>query len=511
MYSGVVMSNFHYDLCVIGGGINGAGIARDAAGRGLSVLLVEAADLGGATSGASTKLIHGGLRYLEHGHLWMVRGALKERERLMGIAPHLITPMAFVLPYDEGQRPEWMLLLGLFLYDNLMGVGVVPGSKRLDFTDQRDEVYGDPLADAIDRGFLYYDGWCDDTRLVVLNALDAAEKGAAVCTRTICGALDALEDRWQVGLNDAVSGEAYQVTASMVVNATGPWVRGMLNATGLGTDDPDLPGVRLVKGSHVVLPRQYEGGHSYILQQPDGRIIFVIPYERDYTLVGTTEEEFEGNPAQARCSEAEAAYLVKAYNRSFEKTISVDDLIFTYSGVRPLVQDRHENASAVGRGYKIYHHKRYAPPLLSVFGGKLTTYRDVSEKVVDKLMRLSGRSGAGWTADWCLPGGDLGGLSLETYAAQQGEKYPFLPSEVLERYVRSYGSLMDFFLQGAESLSDMGEHYGDGVFEAEVFYLVRYEWARDIEDILWRRSKLGLHISEKTIGNIVKALDGIDK
>ncbi|MCB1784247.1 MAG: glycerol-3-phosphate dehydrogenase [Alphaproteobacteria bacterium] len=503
------MSSQHFDLCIIGGGINGAGIARDAAGRGFSVLLVEAADLGGATSGASSKLIHGGLRYLEHGAFGMVRGALKERERLMGIAPHLITPMEFILPYDQGQRPEWIIRLGLFLYDNLVGVGAVPGSRRVDFTSERGEVYGAPLGDAYEKGFSYYDGWCDDTRLVVLNAVDAAEKGAQVLTRTICTSLAEESGRWRVGLKDAVSGAEDFVSASMVVNATGPWVRGFLNALDLGQDDPDLPDVRLVKGSHIILPRRYEGAHSYLLQQPDGRIVFVIPYERDYTLVGTTEVDFDDNPAAAQCSDDEAAYLCAAYSRFFKKHVTPKDMIFTYSGVRPLVDDGHQKASDVGRGYRIYHHKRFAPPLLSVFGGKLTTYRAVAEDVVNRLVRLSGRSGAPWTAAWSLPGGDLGNLSLSTYEERQKERYSFLPDDVLFRYVRSYGSRMDFFLQGAEDIEGLGVHYGDGVFEAEVFYLVRYEWARTLEDVLWRRSKLGLHVSDETVGKIDEALAGM--
>jgi len=499
------MSNSHYDLCVIGGGINGTGIARDAAGRGLSVLLVEADDLGGATSGASTKLIHGGLRYLEHYEFLMVRDALKERERLMNIAPHLISPMEFILPHDKSQRPIWMIRLGLFLYDNLVGTGPLPGSKKVDLSTEG-SAYGTPLISALETGFSYHDGWVDDCRLVVLNALDAAEKGAEIRTRTICRKLTAGKQKWVVGLSDAQSGEEKTVTASMVVNATGPWVRGLLNALGVTEGDPDLPGVRLVKGSHVILPRQYNGAHSYILQQPDKRIVFAIPYEENYTLIGTTEEDYEGSPSDAHISDQEMTYLCEAWNRSFEKQITRDDIVFTYSGVRPLINDGNESASAVTRDYKIYNHKRFSPPLLSVFGGKLTTYRVLSEKVVNTLFRLSGRTGGRWTAVSPLPGGDLGGLSLEKFIEKKREAYPWLPEKLLLRYARSYGSYMSLILQGAEGVEHLGQHYGDGVFEAEINYLVKNEWAQTSEDVLWRRSKLGLHVTDKTAQNIEKAV-----
>lgn len=503
------MSNVHYDLCIIGGGINGAGIARDAAGRGLSVLLVEANDLAGATSGASTKLIHGGLRYLEHGQLGMVRGALKERERLMNIAPHMISPLEFILPHDKAQRPEWMVRLGLFLYDNLAGGGVVPGSRKLDLAAEG--AYGAPLRDAYSTGFSYYDCWTDDTRLVVLNALDAAERGAVIKTRTVCAGLAPEEKSWRITLRDAISGETEQVTAAIVVNATGPWARGLLNALDLAKGDPDLPRVRLVRGSHIILPRRFEGAHAYILQQPDKRIVFAIPYEKDYTLIGTTEEDDDdGNPVDVRISATETTYLCEAYNRFFEKEITPGDVLFTYSGVRPLIDDGRKSASSVSRGYRIYHHRRYAPPLFSVFGGKLTTYRTVAEKTVNAVLRASGRSGAPWTANWSLPGGDLNGAKgFSAFLEAEREKYPWLPRDLLMRYARAYGSRMEFFLQDAGGLEDLGDHYGDGVFAAEILYLVKYEWARTSEDILWRRSKLGLHVSDKTIVTIEKALPAI--
>ena len=497
------MDDLHYDLCVIGGGINGAGIARDAAGRGLSVLLVEADDLGGATSSASSKLIHGGLRYLEHREFGMVREALKEREVLLRNVPHLISPLECVFLQDDEQRPQWLIRLGLWLYDHLGGKKSLPNSRVVRFGN---DVFGKPLLDDMLDGIVYSDCYVDDTRLVVLNAVDAAARNAKVLTHTRCESLKVCDGRWRVTLRDTMSEETLDVSASMVVNATGPWVGKFLEDVGIGHRDPDLPMVRLVKGSHIILPRQYEGDHAYVLQQPDKRIVFVAPYQGEYTLVGTTEEEFEGNPRDARISDAEMAYLCEAVNCAFSKTVLPSDVIFTFSGVRPLLDDGEENSSEISRGYRIYHHSRYDPPFLSVFGGKLTTYRALSEAVVNQLMRLSGRVVEGWSAGEPLTGGDFGGHSLEAYTQLQRRQYPWLPMELLQRYIRSYGARMDYFLHGAEALADLGVHYGDQVFAVEVDYLMTYEWAATAEDVVWRRSKLGLHISEDTIRNIEAAL-----
>ena len=497
------MNDLHYDLCVIGGGINGAGIARDAAGRGLTVLLVEENDLGGATSSASTKLIHGGLRYLEHREFGMVREALKEREILLRNAPHLISPIECVLLQDEEQRPEWLTRIGLWVYDHIGGRKSLPNSRVVKFES---DTYGKPLLDDVLDGIIYYDCYADDTRLVVLNAVDAAARNARILTNTRCENLGLSDGRWCVTLRDIVSGEKLDVSASMVVNATGPWVGKFLDNVGVGDGDPDLPMVRLVKGSHIILPKQYEGSHAYVLQQPDNRIVFVAPYQGKYTLVGTTEEDFEGDPRDVRISDAEMAYLCEAVNCAFAKTVLPSNVVFTFSGVRPLLDDGEENASEVSRDYTIYHHNRFDPPLLSVFGGKLTTYRALSEAVVDRLMAVSGRVAEGWTADAPLTGGDFAGRDVETYSRMQRQMYPWLPLELLQRYVTSYGTRMDYFLYGADSLSDLGMHYGDQVFKAEVDYLVSYEWALSAEDILWRRSKLGLHVSDETVRNIEAAL-----
>ena len=499
------MTHLHYDLCIIGGGINGAGIARDAAGRGLSVLLVDAADLAGATSSSSTKLIHGGLRYLEYYEFLMVRGALKEREVLYRNAPHVIRPLQCIIPQpnDMLQRPEWMLRAGLWLYDHLGGKKSLPNSKIVDFST---DSAGAPLKEDIVDGFSYYDCWVDDTRLVILNAVDAASRGARILTHTKCDALNLQDGRWLVSLRDVQSNDLLDISASMVVNATGPWVGQFLEDVGVSEGDPDLPKVRLVKGSHLILPRQYDGDQAYVLQQPDGRIVFVTPYEGDYTLIGTTEEDFDGDPRDAMASDAEVSYLCAAYNRYFARGIKASDAIFTFSGVRPLLDDGSESSSAVTRDYRIYHHTRYEVPLLSVYGGKLTTYRALSQEVVGKLMRLSGRVSGRWTAGEALIGGDFDGMGFDEYFARQRKLYPWLPVKILTRYLRNYGTRMDFILSDKEELSQLGKHYGDGIYQAEIDYLVTCEWAISAEDIIWRRSKLGLHISEKTIQNIEAAL-----
>ena len=494
------MSDLHYDLCIIGGGINGAGIARDAAGRGLSVLLVEAQDLAGATSSASTKLIHGGIRYLENYEFSMVRKALKERETLYRSAQHLIWPIACILPYDERRRSKTWLRLGLWAYDNLAGKKSLPNSRLVDFVS--DQLAGTPLKETLKSGFMYADCWADDTRLVISNAVDAASRDAKVLTYTACDRMEIQDGRWHITLKDTRADDSIEVSASMVVNATGPWVGRFLESMGLSGQDPDLPNVRLVKGSHIILPRQYKGSQAYVLQQPDNRIVFVAPYEGKYTLVGTTEEEIKHDPRDAHISDDEMDYLCRAYNLSFENEISKSDVIFTYSGVRPLLDDGKNNASKVTRDHLIYHHKRYEAPLLSVYGGKLTTYRIVAEDVVDQLMTISGQNKPCWTAKEALVGGDIGDLDFDGYLAAQMSIYPWLPDALLYRYARAYGTRMDYVLYGKENLDDMGTHFGDHVYEAEIEYLRTYEWATSEEDVIWRRSKLGLHVTEDTLKNL---------
>jgi glycerol-3-phosphate dehydrogenase len=496
-------SKKHYDLCVIGGGINGAGVARDAAGRGLSVLLVEARDLTAATSSASTKLIHGGLRYLEYFEFGLVRDSLKERETLLRLAPHIIQPMSFVLPHDRGQRPWWMIRLGLFLYDNLARRKMLPGSQGIDFHKTG---AGEPLKEHFKKGFKYADCWVDDARLVVLNAMSAAEKGADILTQTKCIGIEDGRQAWTVRLEDA-AGLTFEVSAEALVNATGPWVRDVIDGSGLA--QPDTPHIRLVKGSHIIIKRAYEGDQAYILQQPDKRIVFVIPYEGDYTLIGTTEEAFEGDSYEARISEEEMTYLCEAYNRAFKAPISRSDLLWTYSGVRPLFDDGEGEARAVTRDYKIYEQPSTPHLMLSVFGGKLTTYRVLAEEVVDRIVEVAGRDVPAWTALENLPGGGIAAADFEAFLDVQRKEYSWLEEGLLYRYARSYGARMDRFLEGAGSIDDLGVHYGGGLYEAELRYLVRHEWARCAEDVLWRRSKLGAHVDKDTAARLEAALPDI--
>lgn len=478
-----------YDLLVIGGGINGTGIARDAAGRGLKVLLVEQNDLASGTSSASTKLIHGGLRYLEYGEFRMVREALKERETLLKIAPHIIWPMDFVLPHAPEMRPAWMIRAGLFLYDHLAKRRILKGSKTLNL---RTHFYGQPLRDPPAKGFQYADCWADDARLVVLNAMDAHERGADIKTDTSCIELKQDNGGWNASLRNNQDDTVYNVRAKAVINASGPWVEAVLKTAGTDHSDHAAPKVRLVKGSHIIVKKAFEGAQAYILQQPDRRIIFAIPYENDFTLIGTTEESFTGDPTQVRISDTEKTYLREAFNRAFKTQLSDRDIVQTYSGIRPLFEDGNASATSASRDYKLHHNKEFLSPMISVYGGKLTTYRVVSEEAVTQILKLMGRDPAPpWTHSAPLPGGDFD--NFEEFLAQQKSRYTWLPENLVHRYARSYGTRMDVFLEGKTSLQDIGKDHGAGLYDAEVDYLKTYEWARSPEDILWRRTKLKLH------------------
>lgn len=495
-----------YDLCVIGGGINGTGIARDAAGRGLNVLLVEAQDLASATSSASTKLVHGGLRYLEHYEFKLVQESLQERETLLNAAPHIIWPLKFVLPHDDHLRPYWMIKLGMFLYDRLSGFKSsrkkLSKSEALDFATNP---LADPLNDKYGRGFSYSDCWVEDARLVSLNAMDAKEKGATIMTRTACVHLQPIQNKtgWQVQLQDVRKGDEFQITAKAVINAAGPWVRGLLDGSQLTTEDKAyseyVPNVRLVKGSHIVVPKLYTGDHTYILQQKDGRIIFTIPYEYNYTLIGTTDKPFDGDASAVEIDQDEIDYLCDAVNQSFKKQIAPVDVVWTYSGVRSLVDDGQKNASKVTRDYKLYMDERFGPPLLSVFGGKITTYRALAEHAVDRMRTIFPKHKLKpWTAKATLPGGDILKADFDAFIKKQTARYTFLNKKLLYRYARAYGTRMDILMEGVNKTKDLGEDYGGGVYEAELKYLIRHEFVKDLDDALWRRSKLGLHISDKT-------------
>lgn len=473
------------DLLVIGGGINGAGIARDAAGRGLSVVLCEKDDLAAHTSSASTKLIHGGLRYLEHYEFRLVAEALREREVLLKAAPHIVWPLRFTLPHDTAMRPKWMLRAGLALYDSLAGFGrSLAGSRsvRLDRPPHRGV-----LREHLTRGFEYSDCWVDDARLVALTAMDAKARGAEILTRTECIALERGSERWNATLRSAGGEQA--INARVVINATGPWVDEIATrALGTGT----RAHLRLVKGSHIVVPRGFAGAQPYILQQPDGRIVFAIPFDRDLTLIGTTDEAFTGDASSVAISEAEIDYLIDAVGRSFKSGVARDEIVWSYSGVRPLYEDRSRSNSTVTRDYVFELDAKRGAPILSIYGGKITTFRRLAEHALKKLAKHV-PMGEAWTADAALPGGDMGDFAAFLWDASK--RFEWLPPEMLLRLARAYGTRIDLVVRGASSLADLGEHFGSDFYEAELAYMVAHEFVRGAEDALWRRSKLGLHLA----------------
>ncbi len=480
------------DLLVVGGGINGAGIARDAAGRGLKVMLVEQADLASATSSASTKLIHGGLRYLEFFEFRLVREALIERERLLRIAPHIIRPMQFILPHVPELRPRWLMRLGLFFYDHIGGRKILPASRSVRLAHG---AYGS-LRPGLDHGFAYSDCWVDDSRLVVLNALDAAFRGASIRTRTRFVSARIEGSQWLASIQDLRSNETTQVRARVIVNATGPWVQQVLQSFPHMQVDAQ---VRLVKGSHIVVPRLFEGEHAFMLQNPDGRIVFTIPYQEQFTLVGTTDVPFTGDATQVSISPDEVLYLCNTVNSYFRKHIAPADVKWSYAGVRPLSDDEAENASKVTRDYRLELTETHddAPPLLSVFGGKITTYRRLAESALERLQPFLRGHDREWTNKAALPGGDLPRADFATFAEGVRKRWPFLPAAMAQRLAHAYGTRVEKILGKAQAMLDLGEHYGAGLTQAEIDYLVANEWARGADDVLWRRTKLGLHLNEQ--------------
>lgn len=488
-----------YDLLVVGGGINGAGIARDAAGRGLKVLLCERDDLASHTSSSSTKLIHGGLRYLEHFEFALVRKSLKEREVLLRSAPHIMWPLRFVMPHDPSMRPAWMIRIGLFLYDHLARRAVLPGSRTVRLARHP---AGEPIKADFSKAFVYSDGWVDDARLVVLNALDAAQRGATILTRTACVAAERHADHWLATLKGE-RGE-HKVRARLLVNATGPWAHDFLETQAGQKTGKSL---RLIKGSHIVVPRLFEHSHAYIFQNPDKRIVFAIPYEQKFTLIGTTDVEFQGNPDAAGISTEETAYLCTLINRYFKKSISPVDVVASYSGVRPLLEDESDDPSAITRDY-LLDLNGDAAPLLTVWGGKITTFRKLAEEAVDLIWPSFGKdspaSAGNWTRKAFLPGGDLAtmigrsvrpDLDFEAFLGVAQKKYSWLAADLIRRYARAYGTRLNIMLAGANNISDLGDEVAPGVFEAELSFLRRTEWAQTAEDVLYRRSKLGLHLN----------------
>lgn len=491
------------DLLVVGGGINGVGIARDAAGRGLSVILCERDDLASHTSSASSKLIHGGLRYLEYYEFGLVRKALLERETLMRIAPHIIAPIRFVMPHVKGLRPPWLLRLGLFFYDHMARRELLPGSTGVQF---KNHAVGAALRPELTQGFMYSDALVDDARLVALNALDAAEHGAQIFTRTLCTSLRQYQGRWQISLESRQAGEEsvgrLEVDAACVVNATGSWAAQFQRDCASSLPDKHL---RLIKGSHIVVKRLFEHAHAYIFQHPDGRIVFAIPFESEFTLIGTTDLEYTGGLTQLQTplqiAENEIDYLCELSNQYFSHAISAKDVLWSYSGVRPLVDDGSRDAKAVTRDYNL-EFEQEAAPILHVFGGKITTYRRLAEDAMRLIAPALHCDAPEWTASACLPGGDIctahasnqNVRGLGDFAAACHRQYAWLPVGLCNRLVKNYGTRIHTVLQGCREVADMGDCILENLYAKEVLYLIKYEFARTAHDILWRRSKLGLHL-----------------
>jgi glycerol-3-phosphate dehydrogenase len=473
------------DLLIIGGGANGCGIARDAAGRGLRVTLVERGDLAEATSSSSSKLIHGGLRYLEHHEFRLVREALAEREVLLGIAPHIVWPLRFVLPHRPEMRPRLLIRAGLFLYDHLARRKSLPGSESLNF---RNAPQGAPLNPRITHGFAYSDCWVEDSRLVLLNARDAADRGATILPRTAFLSAHRGLEAWTVTIRGP-DGADRTLTARAVANAAGPWVMAAQDASGTRLQGS----VRLVRGSHIVVPALYDGDWAYTFQNDDRRVVFAIPYEERFTLIGTTDVPHEpGTPPV--CTPEEAAYLCEAVTRQFRRPVSPDDIAWTYSGVRPLHDDGSDDPSAVTRDYTLALDTS-GPPLLTVLGGKITTYRRLAEDAVARIGGALGRKGVPWTATAALPGGDLGGLSREAFAAEMSRKHPWIGAGLLARLLRTHGGDLDRVLDGAGSLDDLGGDLGGGITARELAWMRAREWVTTPDDALWRRTKRGLHMT----------------
>ncbi len=497
-----------FDLVIIGGGINGCGIARDAAGRGWRVFLCEQNDLGSGTSSASTKLIHGGLRYLEQYEFRLVREALMEREVLWSIAPHIVWPLRFLLPYHKKLRPRWLLRLGLFLYDNIGGRKKLPKTRVVDLT--RDPI-GEPLKAEFKRGFEYSDCWVEDSRLVVLNAMAAAELGATIAPRMRCLSAERRDGLWHVVLRAEDGGQTMTIRARGLVNATGPWVGDVAQA--VMRSNSRAP-VRLVQGSHIVVPKLYDHPECYIFQNEDKRIFFVIPYEQDFTLIGTTDQDYKGDPALVHASAEEIAYLCRSTSDYLRVPVTPDMVVWTYSGVRPLYDESGETAAqAATRDYVLkLDAEGGAPPLLSVFGGKITTYRRLAEAALARLApHLPAGTGEaeGWTGKTPLPGGDFPMEGFEATVQAAAVRYPFLAETHLRRLLRAYGTRIHDVLTGVSGSADLGAVLGADLTEAELRYLVRCEWVRTADDLLWRRSKLGLRLTKAEAQRVEDALQRI--
>ncbi len=489
------------DLFIIGGGINGAAIACDAAGRGLSVVVCEKNDLASATSSASTKLIHGGLRYLELYEFQLVRNALREQSILMQKAPHLISPLEFILPHEKHLRPVWLIRLGLFLYDHLLCKKNLPSSKRVNL---KKTVYGDALKNTFKDGFSYYDCFTDDARLTLLNAIAAREKGAEILSRHEFISARPLKNQWKVTYKNTLTDETKTCFANMLVNASGPWINLVQQKI---NPEKSIPH-ELVKGSHIIVPALFSGDFAYILQNEDQRIVFAIPYQRDFTLIGTTDVAFVGDvDKHIKISPDEENYLCKLINRYFKTTITPRDIIASYAGVRCLQQDMTEKLSAISRDYQLQLDTDSHPPLLTIIGGKITTHRSLAEEAVNLMGSFFTTLGPTWTKSAPLPGGDFPQHNLQIFKKKFQRTFSWLPEEIQNRYIKNYGTRAYIILNNAKNIQDLGEDFSHGLYEKELVYLIQQEWAMTVEDILWRRTKLGLVFSEEEKNKMAEWLE----
>lgn len=488
------------DLLIIGGGINGCGIARDAAGRGLKVLLCEKDDLASHTSSSSTKLIHGGLRYLEQYDFLLVHHALKEREILLESAPHIIWPLRFILPHNKSLRPRWMLRLGLFLYDHIGGRKRLPASYAVDLTQH---ISGKALKPEFTQGYEYSDCWVQDARLVVLNAQDAQNHGAEIKTRTRCIGLKRLDDKWEVLLEDTQSGLTQTLFPRAVVNASGPWVDKTLD---LYPENNTENSIRHVKGSHIIVKKIFDHDYPYLFQHPDGRILFAIPFEKEYTLLGTTDEDYKGDLGQVEINDQEIQYICNAISQYFRQPVNTSDVIWSYSGVRPLFDDATSNISKVTRDYKLVMDED-GPPIISIYGGKITSYRVLAEKVMKKLCSLLDNNASSWTAKSALPGGDIKDIDFAQFVEDCVKQFDWLDRSLIFDYCRNYGTQIQTLLKGCTQVIDLGINFGNNLYESEVRFLIIHEWAQTSEDIIWRRTKKGLNMSDQEIASLQDWLD----
>lgn len=475
-----------FDVAIIGGGINGCGSAADAALRGLSVFLCEKGDLASQTSSKSSQLIHGGLRYLETYEFSYVRKALHEREILRLIAPHLIHPLSFVIPYQQNMRPLWMIRAGLFLYDHLSSANTLPRTQYL--KRQKKSNYFKPLIHSLNKGFLYYDATTDDARLTIANALQAKIHGATIMPQTKLIKAKAKEGHWDLSLEKS-NGELINIESKTLINASGPWVT---NVDGL-LHIPHIQPMSLVKGSHIVVPKLYEGEHAYVLQHTDKRIVFTIPYH-GFTLIGTTDMAYVGDPNQPTIDASEIDYLCDIVKAYFDKPFDPDNIVSSWSGIRPLLSDDTKTASTLSRDYK-YHLSTEPAPAVTIYGGKITTYRKLSKQVIDELRVIFPNLKNSNTVTTLLPGAKLGRLTLDEYVATIDKKYPWLEALTKERYLKTYGTRTEMILCGRTSMTDLGECFMQTLYQAEVDYLIKEEWVETCDDLLWRRTKLGLTIS----------------